>query len=173
MEVTLKQLVFRIAVLFSFLAIVQLYAQDDMEKLKADIQKGNDQYAKAMLDGDASTLNSFYTEDAIVMPSYSPMQKGIEAIKNASAMDAQSGNKFTEFTLTAADVFENGSWIYEVGKYTYTMEIKGMNEPFKDEGKFLTLFEKQSDGSLKIKADIWNTDLNPWAMMGKMGEEKK
>ena len=169
----MKQLVLRIAVVFSFLAFVQLYAQEDIEKLKAEIQKGNDQYAKAMVNGDAETLNSFYTDDAIVMPSYSPMQKGIEAIKNASAMDAQSGNKFTEFSLTATDVFENGNWIYEVGKYTYTMEIKGMNEPFKDEGKFLTLFEKQSDGSLKIKANIWNSDLNPWAMMNKMREEKK
>ena len=169
----MKQLVLRIAVVFSFLAFVQLYAQEDIEKLKAEIQKGNDQYAKAMVNGDAETLNSFYTDDAIVMPSYSPMQKGIEAIKNASAMDAQSGNKFTEFSLSAADVFENGNWIYEVGKYTYTMEIKGMNEPFKDEGKFLTLFEKQSDGSLIIKANIWNTDLNPWAMMNKMREEKK
>ncbi|MCL5029999.1 MAG: DUF4440 domain-containing protein [Bacteroidetes bacterium] len=169
----MKQLILKIAVLFSFITVVQIYAQEDMEKLKASIQEGNDKYAKAMLAGDAATLNSFYTDDAIVLPSYSPMQKGIDAIKNASAMDAQSGNKMTEFTLTATDVFENGDWVYEVGKYSLTMEIKGMNDPYKDEGKFLTLFEKQSDGSLKIKADIWNSDINPWATMGKMGEEKK
>ncbi len=168
----MKELILKMAVVFSLFAAVQIYAQDNMEKLKADIQEGNNKYAKAMLAGDAATLNSFYTDDAIVMPSYSPMQKGVEAIKNASATDAQSGNKFTDFTLTATDVFENGDWVYEVGKYTYTMEIKGMNEPFKDEGKFLTLFEKQSDGSLKIKTNIWNTDFNPWAMMNKMREKE-
>jgi ketosteroid isomerase-like protein len=30
-----------------------------------------------------------------------------------------------------------------------------------DTGKYLTLWEKQADGSLKIKVETWNTDKNP------------
>jgi hypothetical protein len=44
----------------------------------------------------------------------------------------------------------------------------------KDNGKYLTLFEIQQDGSLLIKVDTWNTDLNPWeAMMANQEEDKK
>jgi ketosteroid isomerase-like protein len=32
-----------------------------------------------------------------------------------------------------------------------------------DHGKYLTIYQKQKDGSWKIKADMWNTDLNPFA----------
>jgi hypothetical protein len=45
------------------------------------------------------------------------------------------------------------------------MEIPMMPEPFNDVGKYMTVYEIQEDGSLKIKAETWNTDLNPWAAM--------
>jgi hypothetical protein len=32
----------------------------------------------------------------------------------------------------------------------------------------MTIWEKQNDGSLKIKVETWNTDTNPWAEMQKM-----
>ncbi len=35
----------------------------------------------------------------------------------------------------------------------------------------MNVWEKQDDGSMKIKADIWNTDMNPWEMMQE-GEHK-
>jgi len=167
----MTSLISKFSLFFLFICASQIFAQDDMEKLKATIQEGNDKYAKAIVDGTSESLVSGYTEDAILMPNYSPMQKGIEAIKNAMNMDAQSGNKFTEFTLTASDVYQYRNLVYEVGKYTYTLEIKGMNKTYKDEGKFLTVFEKQDDGSLKIKADIWNTDINPWSSMEKKSEK--
>lgn len=169
----MKALISKFSFLFLFVIATQILAQDDTEKLKALIQDGNNKYAKAMIEGTYDTMLSGYADDAVVMPSYSPMQKGIDAIKAGMDMDAKSGNKFTEFNLTATDVFENGNWVYEIGKYTMTMEIKGMDKPYKDEGKFLTLFEKQSDGTLKIKADIWNSDLNPWTMMGNKEEESQ
>jgi ketosteroid isomerase-like protein len=40
------------------------------------------------------------------------------------------------------------------------MNIPGMPNDFEDQGKYLTIWEKQSDGSLKIKVEMWNTDVN-------------
>ena len=169
----MKALISKLSFLCLFIIAVQAFAQDDMEKLKASIQQMNDEMTKATLAGDNNALLTYYANDAIVLPSYSPLQNGIDAIKAAMDMDTKSSNKFTEFNITATDVFQNGNWVYEIGKYTMTMEIKGMEKPYKDEGKFLTLFEKQEDGSLKIKADMWNTDTNPWAMMGHMQEDNQ
>lgn len=167
----MKAIISKFSLLFVLIFSLQVFSQDDMEKLKAAVQEGNDKYAKAMIDGSYESTLELYADDAIVMPSYSPMQKGIKEIKDGMSMDAQSGNKYTEFSLTASDVFQHGNLVYEIGKYKLTLEVKGMNNPIKDEGKFLTIFEKQDDGSLKIKADIWNTDMNPWASMKNTGND--
>jgi ketosteroid isomerase-like protein len=34
-----------------------------------------------------------------------------------------------------------------------------------DHGKYLTIWEKQKDGSLKIKIETWNSDVDPTSMM--------
>jgi hypothetical protein len=35
-----------------------------------------------------------------------------------------------------------------------------------DKGKYLTIYERDANGSLKIKVETWNTDLNPMQMGG-------
>jgi ketosteroid isomerase-like protein len=41
--------------------------------------------------------------------------------------------------------------------------MPGNDKPMNDAGKYVTIWEKQKDGSLKIKIETWNTDSNPWA----------
>ena len=159
--------------LFLFiLSSAQLFAQEDMSKMKQKIQEMNDVFSKAEVAGDDSVLLSFYADDAISLPSYSPMMKGKEVIKE-SMMKSKGAYKMTEFKLTTLEVFGSGDLVYEIGKYNMAMTMQGMANSVKDEGKYLTIYEKQSDGTLKIKADMWNTDMNPWAEMGKMEEDKK
>ncbi len=146
-------------------------AQDDMSNMKAEVQKWNDNFAKAMMNGDDEKLLSMYADDAYSLPSYSPMVEGKNALKKAMMMDKESGNKMTEFKLETLDVFGSGNLLVEVGKYHLTMEMKNMRDPYHDMGKYVTIYEKQADGSYKIKADIWNTDTNPWKMMEKEGDE--
>ncbi len=33
--------------------------------------------------------------------------------------------------------------------------------PWNDHGKYMTIWEMQDDGSLKVKVETWNTDVNP------------
>jgi hypothetical protein len=54
-----------------------------------------------------------------------------------------------------------GNAVVEVGMYTITMVIPGMPQPVSDEGKYLTVWLKQSDGSYKIVDEIWNTNVHP------------
>lgn len=51
------------------------------------------------------------------------------------------------------------------------MEIPGMPEPWKDHGKYLSVWEIQKDKTIRLKADIWNTDTNPWEAMKEMQEQ--
>ena len=89
------------------------------------------------------------------------MHEGLPAIKKASEDMAKSGVKFTSFEPTIVKVLVNGNMITEIGKYKISMTMPGMEKPMDDHGKYLTVYEKQADGSLKIKIETWNSDVNP------------
>jgi hypothetical protein len=41
-----------------------------------------------------------------------------------------------------------------------------------DNGKYITIWEIQKDGTPKIKVETWNTDNNPWAQMEQSKQEE-
>lgn len=153
-----------LAFLISF-PLVNIHAQS-LEKIQEKIEKMNAEIIDEMLKGDYSASLKRYTEDAFSLPSYSPMIKGLEALKKSSMEMANSPMKITSFELKTKEIIPGGDLYVEVGKYTMTTEMEGMAEPWEDHGKYVTVWEKQKDGSLKIKVETWNTDTNPWSGMG-------
>jgi uncharacterized protein (TIGR02246 family) len=147
------------------------YSQTPAE-YKTKIEALNKEMAKAMLAGDTEKNLSLYTTDAISMPSYEPMHAGIDAIRKSSEEMKKSGWKCLSFEPTTLKVIVNGSMITEIGTYKISMSIPMMDKPMDDHGKYLTIWEKQKDGSLKVKVDTWNTDVNPMTMMGGMEKTK-
>ncbi|MDX1702285.1 MAG: hypothetical protein R3250_16780, partial [Melioribacteraceae bacterium] len=112
-------------------------------------------------------------DDIIAMPSYEPMLKGLDANKKSWEGMKQSGVKMTAFKSTVTDLMKYGDLIVDIGTYEISMSIPGMDQPWNDNGKYLTLWEMQDDGSMKIKVETWNTDVNPWAEMEKMKEHEE
>jgi ketosteroid isomerase-like protein len=105
------------------------------------------------------------------MPSYEPMMKGIDACKESSKKMLESGMKMTAFKSTVSDLLVSGDFVVDIGTYEITMDnIPGMDGPWSDHGKYMTIWEMQDDGSMKVKAETWNTDVNPWMEMQKMHE---
>ena len=51
------------------------------------------------------------------------------------------------------------------------MTMPNMDKPMEDHGKYLTIWEKQKDGSLKVKVETWNSDVDPMSMMNQMGQK--
>ena len=74
-------------------------------------------------------------------------------------------------TLTTMNVWTSGDYSYEIGTYIIDMSMPGM-EGWKDNGKYITVWEKQSDDSWKVKAETWNTDNNPWVEMEMSKDDK-
>ena len=149
-----------------------LQAQD-LSELKKKVQTLNDKYAKAMISGDMSSVWSGYAEDVISLPSYEPMIKGLDAIKKSSEDMEKSGVKFNSFSTTCTDVIKSGNLVIDIGTYKTSMQIPGMDMPWKDHGKYLTVWEVADDGTMKVKAETWNTDTNPWADMQAHDESMK
>ena len=62
--------------------------------------------------------------------------------------------------------------ITEIGTYKMNRSMPGMDKPMDDHGKYLTIWEKQKDGSLKIKVETWNSDVDPMSMMKTSDQNK-
>jgi ketosteroid isomerase-like protein len=145
-----------------FLSISIPVISQNMDEMKKDVDDWNAQLSEAMLKGDNEKILSFYADDIISMPSYQSMLEGKETLKNAMMMDANSGNKFTKFRMISKKILSEGSLLVDIGTYVLSMDIQGMDEPYNDQGKYVTVYEKQDDGTWKIKVDTWNSDNNPW-----------
>src|SRR5690606_7733813 len=146
------------------------YSQDS--DLKAKFQQMNDKMIQDILSGNDEASLAMYTDDAISLPSYQPMLKGKTAIMENHKKDQQSGFEMNDMKLTTMDVWSSGDMAYEIGTYTIDFSMPGM-EDMKDNGKYLTVWQKQSDGSWKVKADTWNTDNNPWMDMEMRSDDMK
>lgn len=156
------------SILFAFIFISSLvYAQDTVE-LKKKVQAMNDEVAKMMVANDAAGMWANYSADVISMPSYEPMLKGLTACKESYKQMMESGMKMTAFKSVVTDVIDAGNYVVDIGTYEISMTIPGMDMPWDDHGKYMTIWEKQDDGSLKVKVETWNTDVNPWEEMKKM-----
>jgi ketosteroid isomerase-like protein len=157
------------SILFALLFVASFAnAQDNMD-LQQKIQIMNDEMADLMLSGDESTIWNYYSEDVISMPSYQPMMKGLDACKASSEQMMASGMKITAFKSVNTDLLVSGDFVIDIGSYEITMTMPQMGDmPYTDNGKYLTVWKTQDDGSLKVVAETWNTDHNPWMEMQEM-----
>jgi ketosteroid isomerase-like protein len=150
-----------------------IFAESTLDKTKKAIEDINATLVKASIAGDLDTIFTFYTDDIMYMPNYGPMIKGIAAVRNHEETMRAAGLKIHTMDFTVVGVWTCGNLVYEVGKYTISLTAPGTPEAVSDQGKYFTVWEKQPDGALKIKLEIWNTDMNPWEMMAEKKTEEK
>lgn len=148
---------------------VTLIAQSESE-LKQQITQLNKEMGDAMIAGDQERLMKLYTQDVISLPNNDKMTTGIDALRKTTEENLKSGWKVKDFNADIVSVEPNGDIITEVGTYTISLLKDGAASPVQREGKYLTLWEKQNDGSLKIKAEIWNYNTNPMQDMMSEGD---
>jgi ketosteroid isomerase-like protein len=141
-----------------------VFAQSTAE-YKTKIEALNKEMAKNMVAGQGEKSLDMYTTDAITMPSNEPMHDGLDAIKKATADMSKSGWKCNSFEPTTVKIIPSGNLITEIGTYKISMSMPGMDKPMDDHGKYVTIWEKQKDGSLKVKVETWNSDVDQTSMM--------
>jgi ketosteroid isomerase-like protein len=169
-----KLLLTCVAILF---VASQLYAQGEAD-LKAMFNDMNKKFSQMMIDNHLEEMLGYYAENFISMPSYQPMLRSIDAMRESHKQQHDMGMKVTAFELTATDVIAEGNIAVEIGTYTISMSMPEMGT-IDDYGKYMNVWEKQ-DGDWKLRADMWNTDMNPRMEMevehddyGKHGDKDK
>jgi uncharacterized protein (TIGR02246 family) len=118
--------------------------------IKKAIEDKNASLRTAYNQGDAAGCAAVFIEDAIMMPPNQPMLRGKKAIRELiqSWIDNIGGtisNPMMEFAV-------EGDLAYQVATYAF----KDTKTP--DQGKFVEIFRRQSDGTWKVYLTIYNSD---------------
>jgi ketosteroid isomerase-like protein len=126
-----------------------------IEQLLRDLDA---QWAKAAAAKDVEQTIAYYSDDAIVLPPNATSAATKEAIRNVwKDMFASPGLVIT-WQPTRVQVGKSGEMAWVRGTYELTMN-DASGKPIDDRGKYLEVWEKQTDGNWKCAADMWNSDL--------------
>jgi ketosteroid isomerase-like protein len=112
-------------------------------------------FSKAFTNREVDTLLGFYTDDAVILPPNGPRIEGRAAMKAVVESYYDAGAETLE--LHPVDVSEAGDRVIEIGRYVLTIRPPGADSIL-DNGKYVVVYSRGSDGSLKIATDIWNSD---------------
>jgi ketosteroid isomerase-like protein len=116
------------------------------------------QWAKAAAAKDVEQTIAFYSDDAIVLPPNATTAATKGAVRNVwKDMLATPGLVIT-WQATRVQLANSGDMGWVSGTYELTMNDAN-GKPINDRGKYLEVWEKQTDGNWKCRADMWNSDL--------------
>ena len=101
---------------------------------------------------------SYYSTDAIVMPPNASAATTKEAIRKIWQDLLASPGLVISWKATKAEVAKSGDIGFVSGTYELTVN-DASDKPVNDHGKYVEVFKKQADGTWKVVADIWNSDL--------------
>ena len=156
-------------ILSAIIFVTSLAIAQDTAELQKQVQTLNDQLSEMMLSGDTESIWEYYSEDVISMPSYQPMTKGLDACKESSKQMMESGMQITAFKSVNEEILVSGNYVVDIGTYEISILMPQMgDQPWDDNGKYMTIWEMQDDGSLQVVVETWNTDVNPWMEMQNM-----
>ena len=146
----------RFAVLAAAAVLIAAACQPQTQGLtdadRAAIEEVTEQFLQAFLSADFETIAQLYTEDAVFLPPNEPAVTGREAIKTwLTAFPRVSAATFTTDEIDGV-----GDLAYVRGRYVMTLDLDA--SPV-DSGKYVEIRKRQSDGTWRLVADIFNSSL--------------
>ena len=136
----------------------------DLEAERAALMAADDAFFASYSSSDdpAATLSAGFLDDANVLAPDMPMARG----KEASMAIFAALESLPEYSLRwKAEIAEVGGAAdlgYTIGPYHMEF-LDPAGNPVVTEGKFMTIWKKQSDGAWKIAVDMFNSDGVPSA----------
>lgn len=113
-----------------------------------------DTYETARVAGDADGWLALWDEDGIQMPPGTPARgKGVLVVGVPKAFAAMPASAME---IAPEEIVIMGDWAFSRGNYTAALTSQG--NAVNVDGKFMTIFRRQDDGSWKIYRDIFNSN---------------
>ena len=125
---------------------------DALAEVRRAIDKGNAQWVEAWEKGDPAMTAALFAEDGIMLARNGRIIRGRGQILERQRAAMQSVTGGVKVTVTTVDLWLDGETAYETGKYSYKYQEKG--QPVVEEGRYVTIWKHQKDGSWKLVMDM-------------------
>ena len=119
---------------------------------KRAIDKGNAEWIEAWEKGDAERIAAIFTDDAVMLSQGGRVFKGRQEILERQKAAMQSVTRPIKVSVITVKIWLDGDTAYETGKYKYEYTEKG--KPATEEGRYVTMWKRQGDGSWKLTMDM-------------------
>ena len=111
-----------------------------------------------MNEGNIDDWLAMWDPNGVQMPPGVPAFEGITEI--TASITAQHGaSDFEQFKIINKEVEVQGNLGFARGNYSFAATPKSGGEQMRFEGKYLTIFKRQGDGSWKIYRDCFNPNM--------------
>lgn len=149
-----RSLLIIIAIVFiASTALAQNQIIDEkLAEVRRAIDKGNAQWSEGWRKGDAAMISEIFAEDGVQLAGSGKIFKGRKEIRERQQTAMSGADPGVKVTVTTTHVWLDGDTAYESGKYKYEYTEKG--KPGVDEGRYVTIWKKQKDGSWKLAMDM-------------------
>jgi uncharacterized protein (TIGR02246 family) len=127
-------------------------ASETLADVRRAIDKGNAQWSEGWAKGDAAMVAAIFADDGIQLAGSGKIFKGPKQIMERQKAAMAGADPGVKVTVTTVNVWLDGDTAYETGKYKYEYTEKG--KPGTDEGRYVTIWKRQKDGSWKLSMDM-------------------
>ena len=127
-------------------------ASEALADVRRAIDKGNAQWSESWAKGDAARVAAIFADDGVQLTGNGKIFKGPQQISEHQRAAMQSVDPGVKVTVATGTVWLDGDTAYETGKYKYEYKEKG--KPATDEGRYVTIWKRQKDGSWKLAMDM-------------------
>jgi uncharacterized protein (TIGR02246 family) len=129
-------------------------AKPDTAAIQKELQLAEAKWNRAYAERDAEALAAMYADDAALANPGEALVRGKDAIRKATASFAADPNLKVAFEANRIQVAASGDFAYTRGRYALTMSDPDSGKPETSTGYYLTVWQKQSDGSWKAVEDF-------------------
>jgi uncharacterized protein (TIGR02246 family) len=140
-------------------------ATADAAKVEEGLRAVETQWNADFAAKDAAKLAAHYTDDAVLMSPQTPTWKGMDQIKAGLAQMVADPALNLKFKADHVGVSADGATGWTQGSYTMTATDPMTKKVGTSSGAYLTIYQKQADGTWKSVEDIATEGPPPAAPM--------
>jgi uncharacterized protein (TIGR02246 family) len=128
----------------------------DIGAAREEIGQLINSWVEASNAGDADKIVSLLADDCVIIPPNAPPLIGKEAVRKD---EQQSYDQYTyQGDETILDFHVCGDYAFSRGTWTQNQTPKAGGESKKQNGHFMDIYQKQSDGSWKLFMNAWSDE---------------
>lgn len=138
-----------------------LVAKTPLESTREKIEILKHQRQNAVFEHDYKKALTFFTDDILILPDLQPPIQGKAELEKMYEKDQKNGVTFHAIGNTVQSDWLCGEDYYERGTWSMSVTSNQSDKPEAFLGSYFQIWQKQNDGSYKIKFNIWNLNHQP------------